>query len=229
MPDVKISELPTKTIAGTDMVPVVDTGATTTSRVTAADIAGLVTDASQLTTGTLPDARLSADVVLTGDSRLSDSRTPTAHNTSHATGGSDALTASDIGAAAASHSHAISDVTNLQTTLDGKASSSHAHAAADITSGTLSDDRLSASVVLTGDSRLSDSRTPTAHKSSHAAGGSDALSPSDIGAANASHTHAASTDITGLSTVATSGSYNDLTDKPAASSGISIATVWALS
>lgn len=145
MPDVKISELPTKTIAGTDMVPVVDTGATTTSRVTAADIAGLVTDASQLTTGTLPDARLSADVVLTGDSRLSDAR------------------------------------------------------------------------------------TPTAHKSSHATGGSDALSPSDIGAANASHTHAASTDITGLSTVATSGSYNDLTDKPAASSGISIATVWALS
>jgi hypothetical protein len=32
------------------------------------------------------------------DSRLSDSRTPTAHKTSHATGGSDALTAADIGA-----------------------------------------------------------------------------------------------------------------------------------
>lgn len=46
MADVKISELPTKTIAGTDVVPVVDAGFTTTSRVTAADIAGLVTTAT---------------------------------------------------------------------------------------------------------------------------------------------------------------------------------------
>lgn len=43
-----------------------------------------------------------AGTVATGDdSRLSDSRTPLAHKTSHATGGSDALTAADIGADAA--------------------------------------------------------------------------------------------------------------------------------
>jgi hypothetical protein len=36
---------------------------------------------------------------------------PSAHKTSHATGGSDALTASDIGAAAASHTHALSSLT----------------------------------------------------------------------------------------------------------------------
>ena len=37
-----------------------------------------------------------------------------------------------------------------------------------------------------------------------------------LGAAAATHTHAASTDITGLSKVATSGKYTDLTDTPAA-------------
>lgn len=83
--------------------------------------------------------------------------------------------------AASSHSHVIGDVTGLQTALDGKAASSHTHTAASITdfttavqaaapattdaslltSGTLADTRLSANVVLTSDSRLSDARTPT--------------------------------------------------------------------
>lgn len=85
--------------------------------------------------------------------------------------------------AATVHTHAIADVTGLQTALDGKAASSHTHTSAAITdftaavqaaapattdaslltSGTLADARLSANVVLTNDSRLSDARTPTAH------------------------------------------------------------------
>ena len=43
------------------------------------DPATATTDAGDLTTGTLDDARLSGNVVLTDDARLSDARTPTAH------------------------------------------------------------------------------------------------------------------------------------------------------
>ena len=49
-------------------------------------------------TGISPSA-VSGTAVITADSRLSDARTPVAHKTSHSTGGSDALVASDIGAA----------------------------------------------------------------------------------------------------------------------------------
>lgn len=97
------------------------------------------------------------------------------HAATHATGSSDALTASSIGAAA----------------------SSHAHTAADIASGTLSDSLLSSNVVLTTDSRLTNSRSPTAHASSHATGGSDAITASSIGAAASSHTHDAAGIVSG--------------------------------
>jgi len=58
---------------------------------------------SQYQTQTESDARYAQ----LNDSRLTNARTPTSHKTSHATGGSDALTAADIGAEAAGAAAAV--------------------------------------------------------------------------------------------------------------------------
>jgi hypothetical protein len=55
---------------------------------------------------------------------------------------------------------------------------------------------------------------PSTHASSHHTGGADAIAPADIGAAAASHTHAASDITSGLATVATTGAYSDLSGTP---------------
>jgi hypothetical protein len=84
--------------------------------------------------------------------------TPAAHKASHATGGSDALTAADIGAAATSHTHAASDITSgtIATARlgsgaasasnflrgDGTWATAGSSSASDLTSGTLSNARL---------------------------------------------------------------------------------------
>ena len=57
------------------------------------------------------------DVVVEGDSRLTDARTPTTHAASHAAAGSDPVTPLSIGARPSSVPLAISEVTSLQTTL----------------------------------------------------------------------------------------------------------------
>lgn len=95
MNDVKISELPAGTANANAVVPATNAAGTTTEKITLGGIAGLVTDASQLTAGTLGDARLSANVVLTTDARLTDTRDPNLH------------------------AHTIADVTGLQAAIDG--------------------------------------------------------------------------------------------------------------
>ena len=65
---------------------------------------------------------------------------------------------------------------------------------------------------------------PSKHASQHGASGSDPITPDMIGAAAAKHGHAAS-EVDGLATVATSGSYKDLSDKPTIPAGTTVDTV----
>lgn len=173
MADVQIYGLPNGTVAGTWYVAADDASGAGTYRVTVASIVALVTDASQLTTGTLAAARLPATVVFTGDSRLTDSRAPTNHKANHATGGGDALSPSDIGAASSTHSHG-----NI--TSAGAIGSTPGLPVITTTGGALTVGAFGASsgqFCQGNDSRLSDSRAPTGHKASHEIGGSDEVRP----------------------------------------------------
>lgn len=166
------------------------------------------TNASLLTSGTLPDARLSANVVLldgsgkvptsslpsyvddvveyanlaafpgTGESGkiyvAVDSRkvyrwsgsayievSPSEVTSVAGKTGAVTLSPSDCGAAAASHSHSQSDI----------------------------DSSLGGSILSDDISYLNINKADASHASQHFTGGSDALAPSDIGAADASHSH----------------------------------------
>lgn len=89
-----------------------------------------------------------------------------AHASTHAAGGTDALTPAAIGAAPASHTHANLPTTEQKAALGG-------------TQGAPSDtNRFVTSI----DPRNTNARAPTAHRGTHAAGGADALTPADIGA-----------------------------------------------
>jgi len=124
MPDLKISQLPSQTAISTDVVPVVSSGTTVQVTaaslvnssqpkkhasthafggtdaidITASQVSGLSTVASSGLasdlSGTVLDTSLSANVVLTGDARLSNSRVPTSHAASHAAAGSDPISIS---------------------------------------------------------------------------------------------------------------------------------------
>lgn len=169
MPDTKISDLPAASATVGLLVPVETSDGTLTSRVTCGAIAALgggapaAHAAAHATGGSDAITPASIGAVADSDARLTDSRSPTNHASRHATGGQDVITPGSIGAAASSHSHTLSAVSDA-----GTAASRNVPA-----SGNAS----SAQVVLGSDTRLSDSRNPSSHASSHRITGADHVAP----------------------------------------------------
>ena len=104
------------------------------------------------------------------DVRLADARTPKPHKATHQTGGSDAITPADIGAAA-----------NTIQIKPGTGLSGGGTLEADRTL-TVSYGTAAGTACQGNDARLSNARTPTAHKATPQTGATDALTPADIGA-----------------------------------------------
>ena len=117
------------------------------------------------------------------------------------------------------------DVEALETSISGKANATHTHTKADITGlnnelSALADDIADANTVIAGKAEATHTHTlddisETTTKKIFTADEKTKLSEVEAGANNYTHpaNHSASM-ITGLSTVATSGDYNDLSNKP---------------
>ena len=125
------------------------------------------------------------------------------------------------GKANTSHTHTIANITNLQSTLDGKAASSHTHSISQISGLQTELDSKLESV------SLSDlGVTATAAELNYVDGVTSNIQTQLNGKAASSHTHTTS-QVSGLATVATSGSYDDLTNKPSIPAAYTLPTASA--
>lgn len=125
----------------------------------------------------------------------------------------EALETEVAGKANSNHSHAQSDITGLATALGNKANASHTHETGDITG---LDTALSGKAAASHTHSLDDVSETTAKKIMTA---DERTKLSGIAAGANKYTHPTShpaSMITGLADVATTGSYNDLSDKPTA-------------
>ena len=130
--------------------------------------------------------------------RLSDARTPTAHASSHFTGGSDPIAATNIGA-----------VPEGRQVIAGTGLSGGGDLSADRTLAVLYG-TTAGTAAQGNDARLSDARTPTAHASSHFTGGSDPIAATNIGAVPEGRQIIAGTALTGGGTLAADRTLNVL-------------------
>lgn len=169
MPDTTISQLPSASAAASAVVAADSADGTVTNKVTLSSIAALGGGApashasSHGSAGSDPITPAAIGAVATNDSRLTDSRTPTSHASSHGSAGTDPITPAAIGAATSAHTHTLSNITDA-----GTAASRNAPSSGDATS---------AQVVLGSDTRLTNTRTPVSHASSHQSTGADAVAP----------------------------------------------------
>lgn len=129
--------------------------------------------------------------------------TPDPHAASHASNGTDPVSPASIGAALASHTHssdyaplthasrhATAGADPITPASIGAAGTTHSHAGTDISSGTVAFARLPTGTTSTTVSVGNHTHAGIgAHATNHALGGSDPLTPDDIGASPSSHDH----------------------------------------